>query len=143
MSVGEIAALIAACAAALVALFLVVTLVKLMRTLDTATQAVKKLSDRVEPILSELESTIAGVNTQLVKVDAVTDHVASLAGSVATVTSLVTGAVTNPIVKVASLVYGLRKAAGSRRGDGAASTEATAPDHSTNRKTARRKRGRG
>ncbi len=117
VSVAEIAALITAGAAVVLVLFSVVALVKLMRTLDTTTRTIQTLSDRVVPILTELEHTLANANVQLHKTDALIDHVSSLTKSVSTVTSLIAGSVTNPLVKAASFAYGLRKIVRSRRAD--------------------------
>lgn len=117
VSIGQIAALIVAAVAVVLTLFLIAFLVKLMRTLDTTTRTIQTLNGRAEPLLTELERTLANANVQLHKIDVLIDQVSSLTKGVSTATSLIAGSVTNPLVKAASFAYGLRKIVRSRRGE--------------------------
>ena len=114
MSGTEIAALVAAGAFVVLVVFFIVTLVKLNRAIDATTATVNQIAGRVDPILAELETTVTATNTQLAKIDAVTDHVGAVTGSVSTVFSLLSSTVTNPLVKAASVAYGLREAVRTR-----------------------------
>ena len=134
MEAGEVAGLIAAGAFLMLVLVLAVPILKLGRTVDAATNAINELNDRTEPLLRNLNETVQnmnttlgqaqvsldGVNTQLAKVDTMTTHLQNVTASVANLATMVSAAAANPLIKVASFGYGLRKAASARR---AAETE--------------------
>lgn len=129
MSGGDIAALIAAGAFAMLVLVACVPIYRLRKTVDAATQAINDLNDRTAPVLGNVNATVEnvnaalgqvhvtldGVNTQLERVDTITAHAASVSANVANLSAVVTSAATNPLVKVASFGYGLRRAASQRR----------------------------
>lgn len=125
---GEIAALVAAGAFAVVALALAWLLVRLRRTVDAATQAIRDLNDRSGPILAKADVTMDNVNTalgqaqtsldganlQLQKVDAITGHAVQVSANVANLANVVTSVTTNPLIKLAAVGYGVRRAAARR-----------------------------
>ena len=129
MDAGEIAGLIAAIAFAMLVLILAVPILKLGRTVDAATQAINDLNDRTGPLLGSVQETVEnanttlgqvqisldGVNVQLAKVDTITSHAQNVTASVANLATIVSAAAANPLIKVASFGYGLRKAAAARR----------------------------
>jgi uncharacterized protein YoxC len=129
MDAGEIAGLIAAGAFLMLVLVLAVPILKLGRTVDAATQAITDLNDRTGPLLGSVQETVEnvntavgqmqisldGVNVQLAKVDTMTTHAQNVTASVANLATIVSAAAANPLIKVASLGYGLRKAAAARR----------------------------
>ena len=129
MDAGEIAGLIAAGAFAMLVIVLAVPILKLGRTMDAATRAINDLTDRTGPLLGNVNETVAnvntalgqvqvsldGVNVQLAKVDTITEHASHITASVANVATIVAAAAANPLVKVASFGYGLRKAVATRR----------------------------
>jgi uncharacterized protein YoxC len=129
MDAGEIAGLIAAGAFLMLVLILAVPILKLGRTVDAATQAITDLNDRTGPLLGSVQETVEnmntavdqmqicldGVNVQLAKVDTMTSHAQNVTASVANVATIVSAAAANPLIKVASFGYGLRKAAAARR----------------------------
>lgn len=122
MSLGGIAAIIAAVAFVLLVGVLAVPLVKLGRTVDAATKAVTDITASTVPILGDVRITVQGVNQtldgvnhQLDKVDVVTDNVAAVSGSVSNVTTLFSDAVAGPLVKAAAFSYGIRSAVKARR----------------------------
>jgi uncharacterized protein YoxC len=129
MNAGEIAGLIAAGAFLMLVLVLAVPILKLGRTVDAATNAINDLNDRTGPLLSGVTETVHGVNTtlgqvqvsldgvnvQLAKVDTITEHAQNVSANVANLATVVSAAAANPLVKVASFGYGLRKAANARR----------------------------
>ena len=129
MDAGEIAGLIAAGAFLMLVLVLAVPILKLGRTVDAATHALNDLNDKTGPLLTNLTATVDnvntalsqvqisldGVNVQLAKVDTMTTHAQNVTASVANVATIVSAAAANPLIKVASFGYGLRKAAAARR----------------------------
>jgi uncharacterized protein YoxC len=127
MSGGEIAALIAAIAFVLLVLLLAVPLLKLGRTLDEATLAVRKTHDGIGPLLTQAQQTMDSVNAQLVQVESIATNVNSMTTNVAAMTAVVGSTLGSPMIKAAAFTYGVRKTVADRR-----DTEAV--------KTARRKR---
>jgi uncharacterized protein YoxC len=129
VSGGEIAALIAAGAFAMLVLVLAVPILRLRNTVDTATRALKEVADQTGPLLSNVNTTIEnvntalgqvhttldGVNVQLARVDAIATNLQHVTTNVANLSTVVSAAVANPLVKVAALGYGVRKAAAGRR----------------------------
>ncbi len=129
MDAGDIAGLIAAGAFLMLVIVLAVPILKLGRTVDAATRSINDLTDRTGPLLGDVNETVKGVNTalsqvqvsldgvnvQLAKVDTITEHAAHVTANVANLSTVVAAAAANPLVKVASFGYGLRKAASARR----------------------------
>lgn len=129
MDAGEIAGLIAAGAFLMLVLVLAVPILKLGRTVDAATRAINDVTDRTGPLLGNVNETVSnvntalsqvqvsldGVNVQLAKVDTMTSHAQNVTASVANLATVVSAAAANPLIKVASFGYGLRKAASARR----------------------------
>jgi uncharacterized protein YoxC len=129
MDAGEIAGLIAAGAFLMLVIVLAVPILKLGRTVDAATRAIDDMNDRSGPLLADVNDTVKnvnvalgqvqvsldGVNVQLAKVDTITEHAAHVSANVANLSTVVAAAAANPLVKVASFGYGLRKAVANRR----------------------------
>lgn len=129
MTFGEIAALVAAGAFLILVLVLAVPILRLRHTIDATTRAINDLNDRSEPMLGnanvtienvntalgQMQTSLDGVNVQLAKIDTMTGHAQQVTGTVANLATVVSAAVTNPLVKVAAFSYGVRKAAITRR----------------------------
>lgn len=115
MSGGEIAALIAAIAFVLLVLLLAIPLLKLGRTLDEATIAVRKTHDGVGPLLTQAQQTMDSVNAQLVQVESIATNVNSMTTNVAAMTSIVSSTLGSPMIKAAAFTYGVRKTVADRR----------------------------
>lgn len=115
MSGGQIAALIAAVAFVLLVGLLAVPLLKLGRTLDEATLAIRKAHEDAGPILINAQTTVERVNSQLERVDGITANAQSVTSNTAALTSLFASTLGGPVVKVAAFSYGIRKAATNRR----------------------------
>lgn len=135
MSAGQIAAIIAAGAFVLLVLLLAVPLIKLGRTLDEATVAIRKAHESSDPLLSGANATLTHVNTQLERLDGISANARSVTGNVSALTSLFTATLGGPLVRVAALSYGLNKAVKRRR-----QKKAEAPDASFTRPARRRRR---
>lgn len=115
MSVGQIAAIVAAVAFVILVVLLAIPLLKLGRTLDEATIAIRKAHEGTEPLLSDANVTLTSVNTQLERVDGVTASAQAVAANTKALSTLFTATLGGPLVKVAALSYGLRKAQQARR----------------------------
>lgn len=115
MSVGQIAAIIAAVAFVILVVLLAIPLLKLGRTLDEATIAIRKAHEGTEPLLSDANVTLTSVNTQLERVDGMTASAQAVAANTKALTTLFTATLGGPLVKVAALSYGLRKAQQARQ----------------------------
>jgi uncharacterized protein YoxC len=115
MSGGEIAALIAAIAFVLLVLLLAVPLLKLGRTLDEATLAVRKTHDGIGPLLNQAQQTVDSVNAQLVQVESIATNVNSMTTNVAAMTAVVGSTLGSPMIKAAAFTYGVRKTVADRR----------------------------
>ena len=129
MNAGEIAGLIAAGAFLMLVFLLAVPILKLGRTVDAATRAINEVTDRTGPLLGNVNTTVENVNTalgqvqvsldgvnlQLAKVDTMTEHAQNVTANVANLVTVVSAAAANPLVKVASFGYGLRKTVAARR----------------------------
>lgn len=118
MSAGQIAAVVAAAAFVLLVLLLAVPLIKLGRTLDEATTAIRKAHEGGDPLLSGANTTITRVNAQLERLDGITANVRAVSGNVSALTSLFTATVGGPLVRVAALSYGVSKAVRRRSKSG-------------------------
>jgi uncharacterized protein YoxC len=115
MSGGAIAALVAAIAFVLLVLLLAVPLLKLGRTLDETTLAIRKTHDGIAPLLTDAQSTIAAVNAQLDQVEGISQNVNSMTTNVAAMTSIVSSTLGSPLIKAAAFTYGVRKTVSDRR----------------------------
>jgi uncharacterized protein YoxC len=129
MDAGQIAALVAAGAFLMLVIVLAVPILRLRHTVDAATRAINDLNDRTGPLLGNVTETVEnvntalgqvqvsldGVNVQLAKIDTMTGHAQNVTANVANLATVVSAAAANPLIKVASFGYGLRKAAAARR----------------------------
>ena len=153
MSGGEIAALVAAGAFAMLVLVLAVPILRLRRTVDAATRAINELSERTAPLLGNVNSAVEGVNAtldqvhtsldgvnlQLERLDTITGHAQTVSANVANLSTVVASAASSPIVRVASLSYGVRKAlANRRRGDEEQRVRATIKEQHAERRSERK-----
>ncbi len=115
MSASAIAALIAAGGFVLLVLLLAIPLLKLGRTLDEATIAIRKTHDGVAPLLDDAQGTLGQVNLQLVQVEEIAKNVNSMTTNAAALTSVVSSTLGSPLIKVAAFSYGVRRTVSDRR----------------------------
>jgi uncharacterized protein YoxC len=116
MTAEQIAALVAAGAFVVLVVLLAIPLIKLGRTLDEATIAIREAHQRSAPMLDNANTTITQVNTQLRRVDGITTNARAVTSNVSALTSLFTATMGGPLVKAAALSYGVSKAIKARRG---------------------------
>jgi len=115
VSVGQIAALIAAGAFVVLVGLLAVPLLKLGRTLDEATVAIRKAHEGSAPLLDNAQTTLHQVNTQLERVDGITSSARTVSSNISVLTSLFTATLGGPLVRAAAFSYGLNRAVRARR----------------------------
>ena len=90
-------------------------LLKLGRTLDEATIAIRKAHEGSAPLLDNAQTTLSVVNTQLERVDGITSNARTVTSNVSVLTSLFTATLGGPLVRAAAFSYGLSKAIKARR----------------------------
>lgn len=110
MTGGDIAGLIAAGVFAVLVALLAVPIMKLGRVFDELRILIRDLNDETEPLLQEVTRTVATTNSQLEKVDVITDSVSDASAHVSAMTSLVASTVGQPIIKTAAFSSGVRRA---------------------------------
>ncbi len=132
MSAGEIAGLIAAGAFVLLVIVIAVPLLKLGRTLDETTLTIRQVREQSAPILSQANTTVTHVNSNLERVDDITGNAANVSSNVAALTSVVAATLGSPLIKVAAFSYGVRSATKKKR-EGAAVAEAAQRDKDARR----------
>jgi uncharacterized protein YoxC len=115
MSLGDVAGLIAAIAFVLLVGLMSRPLLKLGKTFDETTMAIRRLSDDTHPLLIEVTTTVSHTNDQMVKVDTITTNAAQVATNVSALTALFAATLGSPVVKVAAFTYGVRQAMQGRR----------------------------
>ncbi len=135
MTVGEIAALVAAGAAVVLVVFAAVALTKLGRTMDEATAAIREARKSSVPLLNDADTAIKQVNTQLERVDGITAGARAVTSNVSVLASLFTATLGGPLVRTAAFSYGLSRAIRARRNVRRARTD-------TPRRRSRRRAGR-
>ena len=106
MSGGEIAGIIAASGFVLFVLFLAVPLLKFGRVLDETRNTIRDLNEQAAPLLTELTETITQTNTQLAKIDVITENVAEVTTNVSSLVAVFSSAVGSPLVKLAGFAKG-------------------------------------
>ncbi|ALG11706.1 DUF948 domain-containing protein [Kibdelosporangium phytohabitans] len=115
MSAGEWIAAAAVAVFLLLVILVARPLMKLGRTLDEATIAIRKAHENSDPLFNGANTTLTHVNTQLERVDGITANAQAVSGNVSALTSVFTATLGGPLVKVAAVSYGLSKAIKARR----------------------------
>jgi len=110
VSIGDVAAVIAALAFAFLVLRLGSVIGKAGKVLDEARIGVRGVSEQTVPLLSQVTNTVASTNEQIVRVDTITANVSSMPTNLNALTSLFAATLGSPVVKVAAFTYGVRSA---------------------------------
>ncbi|MEU9836716.1 DUF948 domain-containing protein [Streptosporangium sp. NPDC048047] len=118
LTAGEVAGLMVAMFWAILVCFLAVVLVRLARLLTQTSKMVSELGDRVVPLLEDMTATVGEANRRLVAVEAIAEDVKQVSGHVAKVSDVTQTLITGPLIKVAALGHGVRRALGARRARG-------------------------
>ena len=116
---GEWAAIIAAVAFGVLVLLLAVPILKLGRTLDETTLAIRMAHEGAQPLLLNAQTTMEQVNRELERVDGITQNAQAVSSNAAALSSVFATTLGGPAIKVAAFSYGIqrappRTAAGSR-----------------------------
>ncbi|NUW37286.1 DUF948 domain-containing protein [Nonomuraea sp. SMC257] len=119
LTAGEVAGLIAATGWIVLVCVLTMVLVRLARLLTETTRAVSDLSSRVAPLLDDVSVTVNETNRQLVAVEAIAQDLKQVSGHAAKLSAVTQTIFTGPLIKVSSLVHGVRRAIEARRPRGA------------------------
>jgi uncharacterized protein YoxC len=117
---------------ALLVVLLAFPLLRLGRVLDETTLTIRQTREHTTPILTQAVTTVAHVNTNLEKVDGITDNAANVSSNVAALSSVVAATLGSPLIKVAAFSYGVRSAARKKR-EGVAIAEAAQRDKDARR----------
>lgn len=115
MSAGAVVGLVFAIFFGIGVVFLCFVLIRLAQVLKEATKLVSGITDQTVPLLGEITTTVVTTNQQLVKVDGITDNVATLSGNASALASTFSATVGGPMIKAAAFSYGVRTAIANRR----------------------------
>lgn len=108
---SDIAGLVAAGAFLIFVLAMAVPVIKLGKVMDESAKVIKDVGEKTLPLIGEVTTTVTMANSQLERVDTITRNVQDVSETVSSLTQLVSKTVGTPIVKIASLAYGLRRSA--------------------------------
>jgi hypothetical protein len=124
MSTGQLAELIAAGFFAIGVCVACFVLLRLGRLITTATAAVTEYRDRADSVLSGAQAAVDRAGEQLARsgqitasMDDVTANMAELSGHVSALAGLargIAGGLSGPLLRVAAVTYGVRRATGRR-----------------------------
>lgn len=130
MTGGEIAGLLAAGVFAVLVALLALPILKLGKVFDELRETIRQINNGTGPLIEEVTRTVATTNSQLEKVDGITDNVSDASANVSALSSLVASTVGQPLIKMAAFSYGVRKAftSGVREGEDAAGRRSAAND---------------
>lgn len=115
MSPGQIAALVAAGGFVLLVVLLAIPLLKLGRALDEASTTLRAARENSDPLFTGANTTLDHVNTQLSRVDGITQNARAVSSNVSALTALFTATLGGPLVKTAAFSYGVSKAIKAKR----------------------------
>jgi len=91
---------------------LCVVMANLFRVLTSTKDLIDGVTKQTVPLLGEVNTTVALVNQELVRVDGILATAEGVTASVGNLVNVVSNTVTSPLVRLSAFVYGLRKAAG-------------------------------
>lgn len=117
ISVGGVAGLIAAVAWAVLVLFLALVFVNLFRVLESTKMLIDGIREETVPLLSEVKTTVSGVNRELDRADGVLESAGNIAKSAERLAHVVEQAVSSPLIKVIALGAGASRAVRRLRKD--------------------------
>ncbi|PYI67433.1 DUF948 domain-containing protein [Arthrobacter livingstonensis] len=115
MSGGDIAGLIAAGVFAILVALLAVPIFKLGKVFDEIRVTIRQIGDGTTPLIDEVTSTVATTNTQLGKVDGISNNISDATANISALSSLFAATLGQPLIKVAAFSYGVRQAFAGRK----------------------------
>jgi uncharacterized protein YoxC len=117
ISVGGVAGLIAAVAWAVLVLVLGLVFVNLFRVLESTKMLIDGIREETVPLLSEVKTTVSGVNRELDRADGLLESVGNIAKSGERLAHVVEQAVSSPLIKVIAFGAGASRAVRRLRKD--------------------------
>lgn len=109
MTLGQVAALIAAIAFALLVVLLAVPLLKLGKVFDQLSNSIAEITEEANATVEQATQTIRDANAQLSKVDAVTTSAAQVAQDISALSTLTSATLAKPLIKLSAFSYATRK----------------------------------
>lgn len=114
VSGSDIAGLIAAGVFAVLVALLAVPIFKLGKVFDEIRVSIKQIADGTTPLIDEVTTTVATTNTQLTKVDGISNNISDATANISALSSLFAATLGSPLIKVAAFSYGVRQAFAGR-----------------------------
>ena len=114
MTGSDIAGLIAAGVFAVLVAILAVPIFKLGKVFDEIRVTIKQSADGTTPLIDEVTTTVATTNTQLTKVDDISNNISDATANISALSSLFAATLGSPLIKVAAFSYGVRQAFAGR-----------------------------
>jgi hypothetical protein len=99
-SLGGIAAMVAAFVWLVLVLFLGLVFVNLFRVLESTKMLIDGIRQETVPLLSEVRTTVIGVNKEMDRVDGMLDSASKIAKNAERLSSVVEQAVSSPLIKI-------------------------------------------
>ena len=118
ITIGEVAAIVAAVAWALLVLFLALVLVNVFRVLESTKILIDDIRGQTVPLLSEVTTTVSNVNRELDRADGLLESATKLARVGERVATVVEQAVTSPLIKMVGISAGAAAALKAFRRNG-------------------------
>jgi uncharacterized protein YoxC len=97
---------------------LCVVMANLFRVLTSTKELIDGVTTQTVPLLGEVNTTVALVNQELVRVDGILTTAEEVTASVGGMVNTVSTTVSSPLVKLSAFAYGVRKAAGAASSNG-------------------------
>jgi hypothetical protein len=116
--VGGAAGLIAAVAWAVLVLFLGLVIVNLFRVLESTKMLIDGIRQETIPLLSEVRTTVVGVNRELDRTDGLLESVGNIAKTGERLAHVVEQLVSSPLIKILAFGAGASRAFRRLRKDG-------------------------
>ncbi|HEX2375274.1 MAG TPA: DUF948 domain-containing protein [Actinomycetota bacterium] len=89
----------------------------LFRVLTSTKELIDGVTTQTVPLLGEVNGTVALVNQELTRVDAILSTAEGVTASVGGMVNTVSATISSPLVKLSAFAYGVRKAAGAAFSD--------------------------
>jgi len=96
---------------------LCVVMANLFRVLTSTKDLIDGVTTQTVPLLGEVNTTVAMVNQELVRVDGILATAEGVTASVGGMVNTVSATISSPLVKLSAFAYVLRRAAGAAASD--------------------------
>jgi uncharacterized protein YoxC len=110
-NLGAIAAIVAAVAWAVLVIFLGLMLIQVFRVLESTKSMIDDVRKETVPLLSEVKTTVTGVNRELDRVDGMLESAGKIVQNAERLSGVIQQAVSSPLIKLAAFGAGASRAA--------------------------------